>query len=83
VHFFELFGEMSQWLGLLLGIALVLLLVIVSATIHSARNTRANRAEGDEHVSPPIPLVLKMLYVLFALWALGYTFWILLSGSPI
>ncbi|MHC5038474.1 MAG: hypothetical protein ACYTHM_14270 [Planctomycetota bacterium] len=83
MHFHELFGEISLWLGLLLGVALVLLLVIVSATIQKVRQTEGEAGAEGEHASPPIPLVLKMLYVLFGLWALGYTLWVVLSGRPI
>lgn len=80
MHAHPLFGEIGIWVGLLLGSALVVAVAAVAASFLAPRPKTAAREEGGEHASPPIPIVLKLLWAVIALWAAGYVAWTLLSG---
>ena len=62
--------------------ALVLLMALAFV---SGRTPGPGGEEGEsaEARRPGLPLVMKVVILVFALWAAGYTAWVILSGQTV
>jgi len=83
MFFFELYGNLGCWLALLLSAGLIL---TAFAIFYSARHYRKpTGADGDvdEHAEPGIPLVLKGMYLAFAIWLIVVTILVIRMGISI
>ena len=74
MFFFDVYARQGCWMTVLLSVAAVVIAVITLYSVLHYKKPRKASGEMDEHAEPGIPLVLKMLYLGFAIWLIAVTY---------
>jgi hypothetical protein len=83
MQYFELYGGVRFWFGVLLSLGSLAVVFAVAYTMKHERKAPGPDGEVPEHDEPGLPLVLKMLYLGVAIWFLAVLYLMAAGGATI
>ena len=83
MFYFNLYGTLAFLFALFFSVGLVLIGVVIYYSVAHYRKETKEDGSPDEHAEPGVPLVLKGLYLVVALYINVATLLFAITGIPI